>query len=317
MKARRSDPSAAGSKVVTMQKTKTPHAANPTTGPNLVRVPFHDHAILAAEVDGDHWLPLRPLCERFGLSMQGQHLKLQKAEWAVVNEMLMTGSDGKTYQMTCISLGSLGAWLLSIKAGKVKPEVRTALAAYQKEAAAVLYRHFFGGGVATPPGLSAEDVANIAAQVVMKGILPLVEAHRKMAEDVAQLRSELVALHRDHNNARDMAAIGGQCASERIRKPILRMAKEKARYLGGKAAEASFNRKFHLRVREACDGFSGSWDRLPRGLLGRAETCVANILREVRADTILAERHGYTPVQMKLDEGRTAGRTDAPGRAAW
>lgn len=308
MKPRRSDPSAAGSKVVTMRKTKTPHAANdtnPTTGPNLVRVPFHDHAILAAEVDGDHWLPLRPLCERFGLAMQPQHRKLQGAEWACVTEMVMQiPGDDQTRRVTCISLGSLGAWLLSIKAGKVKPEVRAALVAYQKEAAAVLYRHFFGGGVAASPGLSAEDVANIAAQVVTKGILPLVEAHRKMAEDVAQLRSELVALHRDHNNARDMAAIGGQCASERIRKPILRMAKEKARYLGGKAAEASFNRKFHLRVREACDGFSGSWDRLPRGLLGRAETCVANILREVRADTILAERHGYTPVQMKLDEGR-------------
>lgn len=125
----------------------------------IVRVPFRDGYILAAEVDGKHWLPLRPLCERFGLAMQPQHRKLQGAEWAVVTEMVMTGSDGKNYQMTCISLGSLGAWLLSIKAGKVKPGVRPALVAYQKEAADVLYRYFFRGTSAAPAATPKKTTA--------------------------------------------------------------------------------------------------------------------------------------------------------------
>lgn len=293
-------------KTKTAQSTATP---NPTTGPNLVRVPFRDHAILAVERDGGHWLPLRPLCERFGLAMQPQHRKLQNAEWAVVTEMVMTGSDGKNYQMTCISLGSLGAWLLSIKTGKVKPEVRDALVTYQKEAAGVLYRHFFGAapvgpGLAKTTAVATGPTTEQVIELVGKMMEPIIETQRQTAQALAQLQAQVIALHRDHNAALDMAAIGGQCANARIKKVITRLAKEKARYLGGKKAEASFNRKFHLRAREACGGFQGPWDRLPRGLLGTAETCLANMEREVRADTLLAERHGYKPVQMNIEDAR-------------
>lgn len=149
-------------------------------------------------------------------------------------------------------------------------------------------------------GLTAEQVVELVGKVVE----PIVETQRSLAGALAQLQAQVIALHRDHNAALDMAAIGGQCATVRIKKVITRLAKEKARYLGGKKAEASFNRKFHLRAREACGGFQGPWDRLPRGLLGAAETCLANMEREVRADTLLAERHGYKPVQMNIEDAR-------------
>jgi hypothetical protein len=120
---------------------------------------------------------------------------------------------------------------------------------------------------------------------------------------MAQIQAQVIALHRDHNNARDMSAIGRQCANANIKAPITRLAREKAVYLGGKKAAPSFNRKFHIRMREACGGFSGSWDNLPRALLGQAETCLANLEREVRADIRIAEKQGgYGARQMRLSE---------------
>lgn len=167
----------------------------------------------------------------------------------------------------------------------------------------VVRAHMQGQSVAQGAGVSLAEVAGLIARALSDALTPVVEVQRKMLDDMNQLQAQVIALHRDHNNARDMSAIGNVCAKTRIKAPIVRIAKEKARYLGGKKAEGSFNRKFHIRLREACGGFAGPWDRLPRDLLGAAETCVANIEREVRADTLIAERQGgYTAQQLRIDE---------------
>ena len=44
--------------------------------------------------------------------------------------------------MTCLPVSKLAAWLFSIHASKVKPELRSAVEMYQREAADVLDRHF-------------------------------------------------------------------------------------------------------------------------------------------------------------------------------
>lgn len=116
----------------------------------LVKVPFRGHEIIVAEQGEDRWLPLRPLCERFALDVEGQRKKLAGCEWAVTEEISATGADGKTYQMTALHLRSFAGWLFSIKPGKVKPEIKDALVAYQKEAAEVLYRYFSPKPVPAP-----------------------------------------------------------------------------------------------------------------------------------------------------------------------
>lgn len=167
----------------------------------------------------------------------------------------------------------------------------------------VVRAYMQGQAMTQAAGPSLAEVTSLIARALSEALAPVVEVQRKMLDDMNQLQSQLVALHRDHNNARDMSAIGTVCAKTRIKAPIVRIAKEKARHLGGKKAEPSFNRKFHIRLREACGGFAGPWDRLPRDLLGAAETCVANIEREVRADTLIAERQGgYTAQQLRIDE---------------
>lgn len=129
----------------------------------LVKVPFHNHEILVVEQGEDRWLPLRPLCERFGLSMQGQHEKLKTAPWATIKEILTVAEDGKPREMTALHLRSLAGWLFSIKPGKVKPEVREALVAYQKEAAEVLYKHF--APKPAPPALPSAELATLRSEL--------------------------------------------------------------------------------------------------------------------------------------------------------
>jgi len=296
VRGRRPDPLAVREKVTTMQ---------------AITVPFHNETLLAAPGhyadEGDRPIPLRPFCDRLGVSMQGQLAKLsaEGKAWTCVKKILMQiPGDDQTREVACLPLRSIPMWLATIHSGKVKPDVRPMLDRYQAEAADVLYKHFLGSNKAR--GITAEQMAEVAAHImgqVGKILAPVLEAQQKTAEAIAQIQAQVIALHRDHNNARDMSAIGSVCAKTRIKAPIVRIAKEKARHLGGKKSEASFNRKFHIRLREACGGFAGPWDRLPRDLLGTAETCVANIEREVRADTLIAERQGgYSAQQLRIDE---------------
>lgn len=115
----------------------------------LVRVPFHGDEIEVLKRGEDHWLPLRPLCERFGVDVEGQRKKLKAAPWATTEMISVVAEDGKTREVACLNLRSLAGWLFSIRASKVKPEVREALVRYQREAADALYRHF--AQTSTPP----------------------------------------------------------------------------------------------------------------------------------------------------------------------
>ena len=126
----------------------------------LVKVPFHGHLIEVVEDGGDHWLPLRPLCDRFGLDVEGQRKKLAGCAWATTEEISAVADDGKLRTMTALNLRSFAGWLFSIKAGKVRLEMRESLIAYQREAADVLYHHL-ARGVA-----SAADMEALRAEVI-------------------------------------------------------------------------------------------------------------------------------------------------------
>ena len=91
---------------------------------------------------GDRLIPLRPFCDRLGISLQGQLTKLRGKPWATVNRIVATGADGKHRQMVALPLRALPMWLATISASKVAPGARTMLEAYQMESVDVLYGHF-------------------------------------------------------------------------------------------------------------------------------------------------------------------------------
>ncbi len=126
----------------------------------VVRVPFHGEEIEAVRENGRVLVSVRRVCEVLDIRVEGQLAKLRTKPWAVVEMIYMTAGDGKTYETACIDLEALPMWLATLDAGRVKPELREKLATYQREAAQVLRRHFFGEppgqvppGPPAPPGL--------------------------------------------------------------------------------------------------------------------------------------------------------------------
>lgn len=137
---------------------------------SLARVPFRGGFIEAAQLDGEVFVPIRPLCDALGLAVQRQLAKLKAKPWAVITLKVMTGADGKAYRMAAVDLRSLPLWLATIEPSRVKPEARPALVAYQREACDVLYRHFLAPPapveVPTLPGtIEAARIEGLEARV--------------------------------------------------------------------------------------------------------------------------------------------------------
>lgn len=108
-------------------------------------VPFKDDSIQAIrQTDGTVGVVIKRICDNFGLSFPAQFRKLKQAAWARVAEIAIRDSAGRS-QMTCVlDLDCLPMWMVTIKPGKVAPENREKLVAYQAEARDVLARHFLG-----------------------------------------------------------------------------------------------------------------------------------------------------------------------------
>lgn len=105
-------------------------------------VPFHQDRIQVVWDQDVPYVAVKPICERLGLAWQPQHRKLlaEKERWGVTIRYIP--SAGGEQETTCLPVLKITAWLASISASKVRPEVREALLTYQQEADQVLFDHF-------------------------------------------------------------------------------------------------------------------------------------------------------------------------------
>ena len=101
---------------------------------------------IIASTEDDRLVPIRPICDLFGIAPNGQIEKLNSDPLyrSVSKLRLSTGADGKQYEMYCLPLAYLFAWMLGINSANVKPEIREKLIAYQKECVFALEEHFYG-----------------------------------------------------------------------------------------------------------------------------------------------------------------------------
>jgi hypothetical protein len=137
---------------------------------SLVSVPFQGGALLAAAgsypEEGDRPVPLAPFCERLGINADTQRKKLARVAWTcpVIMTVQIPGDD-QARRLACIPLRALAGWLFTINPGKVAPEARPALVAYQREAADVLYRHFLAPPAPAAPINPPDTPSDVAAQL--------------------------------------------------------------------------------------------------------------------------------------------------------
>lgn len=130
-------------------------AVKPTLPAELVSVPFREGFILAARLDDDVFVPVRPVCEALCVSVEGQLAKLKSKPWATLKMIFTVADDGRARQHAAVDLRSLPMWLATIEPSRVKPDARPALLSYQLDAADVLARHF----LAPPSPVAGDDLA--------------------------------------------------------------------------------------------------------------------------------------------------------------
>ncbi len=143
-------------------------------------VPFHEEGIrLIISDDGSEYVPLKPLCERFGMVWKAVHSRLQaqKERWGI--HLMVGTSAGGMQEMTCIPRVRLGGWLYSINPNRVKPEARDCLIRYQQELDLVIDAYLTGS--------HTEEVAtlrrhNAALKAMALASNPLLNRIRTLAE---------------------------------------------------------------------------------------------------------------------------------------
>lgn len=91
---------------------------------STINVPFHGDCLYLVSKNSEPYVPMKPVVEGMGLTWQSQHEKLKQRFSTTITEIVIVAADGKSREMTCLAFRKFAAWLSSINANKVKPEIR-------------------------------------------------------------------------------------------------------------------------------------------------------------------------------------------------
>ncbi len=117
--------------------------SNISTAP--VNFNFHGDNLVIVPFNGQPFVAMKPIVESMGLYWSGQQAKLAEKFSSVIQIICTTGSDGKSYEMLCLPLRKLAAWLYSVNPNKVAPELRDKVIAYQEECDDALWDYWNQG----------------------------------------------------------------------------------------------------------------------------------------------------------------------------
>lgn len=127
----------------------------------LFPVPFYGDTMVLVDHDGQPFVAMKPIVENMGLYWTGQHTKLTEKFGSVIQIICTTGADGKQYEMVCLPLRKIPAFLYSVNPSKVKPELREKIVRYQSECDDALW-DYWTQGCATRPGSALNDTQFIS-----------------------------------------------------------------------------------------------------------------------------------------------------------
>ncbi len=116
----------------------------------LMPVKFYEDTVVLVGQDNEPFVAMKPIVVNMGLDWKSQHSKLAERFSSVMVEITTTGGDGKQYEMSCLPLRKLAAWLYSISPNKVKPELRDKIIRYQEECDDALWDYWTKGSASRP-----------------------------------------------------------------------------------------------------------------------------------------------------------------------
>ncbi|MDQ4075172.1 MAG: ORF6C domain-containing protein [Chloroflexota bacterium] len=161
---------------------------------------YEDEVIAVRAEEGTVWLPIRHMCDLLEVDRTAQLRRIQRDP--VLSKYLttvpVTLPDGRTYEMDCLPLKYVRAWLFGINASRVKQEVRDKLIRYQEEVIEIIDRAFTRPPVTT-------DLSEAMMQAMHDNAIQQAQIWRTLLEEQRRLRAteELVQEHDDHLMAHD------------------------------------------------------------------------------------------------------------------
>lgn len=195
------------------------------------------------------WVVLKRACEALGIEAHGQAEKLKEKAWATTQLICAVAEDGCNRELFCVDLDTLPMWLATIDVGRVRPEAREKLIAYQRECARVLRDHFFGGRTS-----SAEIFAVAQALNAMAGHV------KRVVDQVEHLTRQVAWLAQN-------IALGGAIAPAQLRhlrsevKSIAALEVASGRFRSVRASSADLYRE--MGEMASWGGKGKPWTELP------------------------------------------------------
>lgn len=116
----------------------------------LMPVPFYEDTVVLVGQDNEPYVAMKPIVTNMGLAWESQRPKINEKFGSVAMIIMSTGGDGKQYDMLCLPLKKLPAWLYSINPSKVKPELRDKIIRYQEECDDALWDYWTKGSASRP-----------------------------------------------------------------------------------------------------------------------------------------------------------------------
>lgn len=108
----------------------------------LASVHFYQDNLILINQENEPFVAMKPIVVQMGLVWAAQYVKIMEKFNPVVSIIETTGEDGKQYEMICLPLRKLTAWLYSINPNKVAPEIKDKVIQYQEECDDVFWKYW-------------------------------------------------------------------------------------------------------------------------------------------------------------------------------
>jgi len=138
----------------------------------------------------------RPTVETIGLGYPRQIQMLRRRSWAVVTHAPVVAADGKCYRKLITDVRTFLGWAMGIDEDRVRPGVRSALIAFQRETLDAVEAYWTRGLAVNPRGRILEAAAAGLAGPVLD------ELHR------AHCAGQVLAGRREGDRATARRALG-------------------------------------------------------------------------------------------------------------
>lgn len=153
-----------------------------------ITVDFYGQRIIAIEHNDQPFVAMKPVAEGMGLDWKSQHVKLSSsARFSMVEITMQVPGDDQQRSFSCLPLRKLPGWLMTIHAGKVRPEIRDKVITYQNECDDVLWEHWTKRA-ANVRGLPTSEALHTEAR--KRALFAALEIERQLIEQFVVVGAE-------------------------------------------------------------------------------------------------------------------------------